>query len=187
MLPPEEIYPKFKEAQYGLDGRPYSSFFYTGIPNYFETLFLLYENYQRLDDFEEQMKIKNVLVAPREARIDSLDFEWLNEDEMNKLLIEKLKPNEYQHLVNNLNVLIAHPYSSRCKDFILKFTKKKVAISSQMDVPPLTYNEQGVAYAQATGKRKTISALVTVYGSGTGKFVLNGQHNLQFFEKRTHR
>lgn len=151
MLPPEEIYPKFKEAQYGLDGRPYNSFFYTGKPNYFQTLYELYENYQKLDTFQDQMMIKNVLIAPKEARLDILDYDWLNEEEISKLLLEKLKPNEYQHLITNLNVLIGHPYSARCKDFILKFTKRKVAVSSQIEIPPLTYNEQGIPYAQATG------------------------------------
>ena len=34
MKPPEEIFPRQKEAEFDIDGRPFHSFFYTRFPNY---------------------------------------------------------------------------------------------------------------------------------------------------------
>lgn len=151
MLPPEEVYPKFKEAQYGLDGRPYSSFFYTGKPNYYQTLYSLYQKYSELDRFQDEMYKKGITFAPPEAKMDIRDYDWLGLDEMNSLLLEKLKPIEHNNLIQGLNTLIEHPYSNRCKDFILQYTKRKLTISSQAEIPPLTYTENGIPYAKATG------------------------------------
>jgi small subunit ribosomal protein S9 len=211
MLPPEEVYPKFKEAQYGLDGRPYSSFFYTGKPNYYQTLYTLYQKYSELNDFQDQMYTKGVTFAPQEAKMNILDYDWLSCEEIGAMLLEKLRPAEYDSLIQSLDVLIDHPYSNRCKEFIMQYTKRKLAISSQTEIPPLTYTEEGVPFAKALGmfafdlnviefdlsiyysvsisigKRKTVTANVTVYGKGSGKFVLNGTEDLQYFEQRVHR
>jgi hypothetical protein len=40
MRPPQEIYPKKKEAQFDAEGRPFSSFFYTSQPNFYETSYV---------------------------------------------------------------------------------------------------------------------------------------------------
>lgn len=151
MLPPEEVYPKFKEAQYGLDGRPYNSFFYTGKPNYFHALYNLYDQYSKLNTFQDSMYNKGIVHPPIEAKLDIRDYDWLSHEEINKVLLEKLRPNEYAHLIKNLNVLIEHPYSSRCKDFIFQYTKRKMAIASTTEIPPLTYTEDGIPYAEAYG------------------------------------
>lgn len=42
------------------------------------------------------------------------------------------------------------------------------------------YTEDGIPYMKATGKRKTATAEVTVYGQGTGKFRVNGNDILYF-------
>lgn len=38
MKHPEEIYPKKKEAEFDITGRPYHSLFYTSKPNYYQLL-----------------------------------------------------------------------------------------------------------------------------------------------------
>ena len=40
MRPPEEIFPKKKAAQFDVSGRPFSSMFYTGRPNFYETCYV---------------------------------------------------------------------------------------------------------------------------------------------------
>lgn len=45
MLPPSEIYPSIKKAQFQADGRPFHSLFYTGKANFYQACFVRFCNF----------------------------------------------------------------------------------------------------------------------------------------------
>ncbi len=70
---------------------------------------------------------------------------------MKILFLEKFDENKYQSLINAFDRLVSHPYSRRAENFIMKFRKEVKAVSAQMDIPPLMYDQNGRPYMTARG------------------------------------
>jgi len=182
MKPPEEVYPKHKVAMFDVQGRPFSPFFYAVKATYYEYLHDIHAVYLSLNNFEDQMISKGILIPPKEGLVDLTGTEWMTLGEVRKQMMENITDEEYQYMIQTLERLASHPYSARIKDLFLRYRKKMVSVTEQMDVPPLTVDEKtGRPYAEAEGLRKHCSAKVRVWGNGTGKVKING-HDLSYFD-----
>lgn len=58
----------------------------------------------------------------------------------------------YDFFIKVMERLCQHPYSMKCKDFIMKYRKELVKVTAQMEIPPLQYDEDGRPYSVANGR-----------------------------------
>ena len=172
MRPPSEIYPKFKTAHFDRKGRPFNSFFYTALENYYETLYELYNNYEDLNRIEDENNAKGV--RPTEAdKFSLLTHSIIDKSKLEELFVEKLFDSLYNNFVNHLTKLIEHPYSALKNEFISKFTMEKIAQKSNVKQYEVLIDKHGKEYSQAFGKRKNLECNVKIYNNGTGIFLIN--------------
>lgn len=88
MLPPSEIYPSIKKAQFQADGRPFHSLFYTGKANFYQACFVRFcrifvelnliffllkqeieEEMARLKEHEDAQQRQGIVKPPAEAKM----------------------------------------------------------------------------------------------------------------------
>lgn len=82
---------------------------------------------------------------------------WITKEKLENKLVEKIMDKEYTNFINALERLIVMPYSYKAKDFINQFRKPILQqLSSQSDVPPVQYDEDGRAYITTYGKWCTL-------------------------------
>lgn len=136
---------------------------------------------EQLNNFQDRLIRKGIIDPPPDAKVELASSQWLNYLDMSKLLLEKFDETKYRSLIEALDRLVSHPYSRRAQDFIMKFRKEVKEVSSQMEIPPLMYDQDGRPYMSARGKRRFCVADVTVRGNGTGKVDINGK-DILFFE-----
>lgn len=186
MKPPEEVYPPRKAAQFDVAGRPFHTMFYTRKPRYFQALHDTESLMMSLNDHEDKMIRMGQLSPPPEERMDMTGSQFKDWKQLRLIFLENISEDEAKFLCTSLERLAAHPYSSRVKDFIMKYRDIQVAISSQLEVVPLKVGLDGRPYSEATGLRKHCEAHVKVIGNGTGMVTINGQ-DLQYFDFILHR
>lgn len=180
MKPPAEIYPKFQTAHYDKTGRPFSSFFYTGMPNYYESLYELYCCYEELNKIEDQNNANGVQ-ATSEDKFDILAYDMMKKEQLEQLFVEDLRDQHYTRFVNHLTRLIEHPYSALKSDFITRFALSKQEQKVDAELYKLQIDEFGREYSESTGFRKTVECKVRVYNKGTGEFRINDTYTMNFF------
>lgn len=186
MRPPREIYPKFQKAYYDKSGRPFSSFFYTGFQNYYESLYELYANYEELNRLEDANNAAGI--QPTEAdRFDALTNVVLSKQQLEDLFVEKISDGRYESFVGHLNRLIDHPYSAQKAEFLKRFTKTKQIQMLREQLYTMGQDENGRVYSEAIGSRKNTQCKVRVYKDGTGKFLMNDRYDLNYFTYFLHR
>lgn len=180
MKPPIKLFPKEKAAQFDDSGRPFSPFFYTKYPNYFNALHTLALEYQNLNDLENKMLEKGVMEPPDDLVLNMSAGEWLKMTEIQSMFLEKISEDQYNSLITTLNRLAGHPYSFQCKDELWKFRREFTDLGSQEAILPLYTDENGRPFMEAKGTRKHCIANVVVRGSGTGKITINGTDIFHF-------
>ncbi|RWS02439.1 arrestin: lateral eye-like protein, partial [Dinothrombium tinctorium] len=180
MKPPEDIYLKKKVAEFDVFGKPHHSLFYTKKPNYYQLLHDVFATYMNLCKFEDEMIRQGVINPSPESQASLYDSMWLNKDELKNMILEKISDEEYDYAISSLETIANHPYSANAKNFLMKYRKELVSVTSQMEVPPLTYTEDGRSYAIGEGYRKHCVAQVTVWSNGKGSFIVNGKDILYF-------
>uniref|UniRef100_A0A2L2YBZ3 28S ribosomal protein S9, mitochondrial n=1 Tax=Parasteatoda tepidariorum TaxID=114398 RepID=A0A2L2YBZ3_PARTP len=173
MKPPAQMFPKEKAAQFDMDGRPFSPFFYTRKSNYHTALHQIVGKFHELDQFEDKMIARGILEPPPEKLLNLSGGEWFSIDEMKNMFLENINEVEYSFLIQTLERLCSHPYSFRVKEDICKYRRELQDIVSMTEVPDLMYDENGRPYMEAIGIRKFCHAKVTVRGNGTGKVKIN--------------
>lgn len=152
MRPPEEVYPRRKAPQFDILGKPFHCFFYTGMPHFYELHHELYENLLKLNEHEDKMIRSGVSNPPPEACVDLGGSEWITWPALqSKLLEHHIKEYQYKYLIQAMERLAHHPYSARIKDFFMRYRRELIAVTSQMEVTPLTYDEDGRPFATAEG------------------------------------
>lgn len=67
------------------------------------------------------------------------------------MLLERIDENQYNYLIKSLNRLADHPYSGRVMEFLQKYRKKLVAVTAQMTIPEMMYDEEGRPYMTGEG------------------------------------
>lgn len=186
MRSPQEIYPKFQKAHYDKTGRPFSSFFYTGLQSYYQSLYELYLNYEDLNRIEDENNLKGI--RPTEAdKFDELTHSVFSSEQLEELFGERMTEWRYDAFVNHLNRLMQHPYSALKSEFLLRFVRPKEIQALREKLFTIKQDEQGRAYSEAVGVRKNLECLVRVYKDGSGQFLMNGKYDLNHFTYFLHR
>lgn len=184
MKPPEEIFPKRKAAEFDESGKPYHFLFYTGRPNFYEVLYNIVEHINELNKFEDAMIRKNLKPDPT-LKLELSGYTWLEQDELEKKILETVGEREYNSFVNAIERLSSHPYSYRIKDFIFQYCKPLASQTKTYDAPKPKYDEQGRAYITTYEcLRKKARADVTVKSPGSGLITINGKDISYFTEKQ---
>lgn len=174
MKPPEDIFPKQKDAEFDEDGRPYHPFFYCIRPNYVQTMYQLVDHLENITFFGDRMKKQNRQPDPdlilNETVLSST--KWMEKAELDALLMEELKEDQYKDFITAIERLVEHPFSYRVKDFVFKFRSPLSNLQSMEEFITPEYDEQGKAFVEAIGQRKSSLAKVRVTKPGTGMFSL---------------
>ncbi|XP_053637395.1 small ribosomal subunit protein uS9m isoform X2 [Cherax quadricarinatus] len=179
MKHPTEVFARKKVAEFDETGRPFHVLFYTGLPNYYQVLHDLSEKVRELDSFSDRMMQYNIHKDP-ERTLNVGGTEWVKKEQLEDILLEKLKDKQYEFFVRSMNRLLDHPFSYRVEEFIMKFRKHVQISVIHKEIPKLMFTAEGTPYMAAVGRRKTSTASVTVYGRGSGKISINGEDLLYF-------
>ena len=141
MKPPEDIFPKRKPAQFGVDGRPYHFLFYSGKPNYYE---LLNEGAFWL------MKLNDASARSQSEKFSRIDLsgtnslltykfcvhsfnciigsDWIDVSSLRYLTLENVDDDDHRVLVNLLSRIADLPNSKKAEKFLFKFVILMISI-----------------------------------------------------------
>ena len=171
MKPPEEIFPKQKDVEFDVDGRPFHPFFYTLKPNFTKALFTLRDHIDSVTIFGVRLKKQGK--GPDSQQVLNLaklaDTRWMTYEEVCKTCLETLSENDYKELITVLERLTSLPFSYRVKDDIFKWRIKEVAGVAANDFIVPEFDENGRAFVEVEGRRRTATAHVRITKPGTGK------------------
>lgn len=177
MKPPALIFPRQKDAEFDVDGRPYASFFYTMKPYLNQRQFDLRESMEAVIIFGDRLKKQGKWADPKQVLDISktADSRWMTKTELEILCVETIADLEYTEFITVLDRLLELPYSYRVKEEIFKYRITDVtAQSTQLFLTP-EYDEEGRAFVQFEGRRKTANATVKVTKPGTGEFTIRNE------------
>jgi small subunit ribosomal protein S9 len=59
MKPPEEVFPRQKEAEFDVEGRPFHPFFYTLKPHFYEAVYKLRDHLEAVTIFGDRLRRQN--------------------------------------------------------------------------------------------------------------------------------
>ncbi|XP_055332716.1 28S ribosomal protein S9, mitochondrial-like [Paramacrobiotus metropolitanus] len=177
MKPPEEIFPQQKEAQFGLDGRPFHPLFYTLLPNYYQAMHDISEWIEQLNKEEDDRVRKGK--SPIEQTIELAGTEWVPKEELAEMFLEKIDDHHYRRFIMLMDRLLQHPYAFRVQEFVMKFRRSLIPVTINLEIPQVKVDEDGRKYAEAYGHRKTVHCWVQIK-EGTGKIDVNGYDILYF-------
>ena len=113
MKPPEEIYPKQKEAEFDVDGRPFHPFFFTLKPNFSQALFSMRDHLERVTIFGDRMKKQGKGPDPEQiinAR-KLADSRWVTKEEASKICLESITEIGHAEFLAVLERLVSLPFS----------------------------------------------------------------------------
>ncbi|XP_066477223.1 small ribosomal subunit protein uS9m [Tiliqua scincoides] len=180
MKHPTEIFPKQRAIQWNEDGRPFHFLFYTGKQSYYSLMHEIYGKQLHIQEHQDQMRTQGLL-PDNKTQLNLIGSRWLIKEELEEMLVEKLSDQDYSRCIQLLERLATLPGCAIVEDYVLKFRKQLPVQSKKQIIEPLKYDERGVAFSTAEGRRKTATATVTVYDNGSGKITVNGDHYLLYF------
>ncbi|XP_033635487.1 28S ribosomal protein S9, mitochondrial-like [Asterias rubens] len=180
MLPPTEIYPPQKAAQFAVDGRPFDSMFYTGKPNYYNLMHETYAELQRVIAIEDAC-FKKGLLNPTTEKLELGRSEWKEKTGLERMIIEELTDSDYQKFVALMERILQQPFAKEAEGYVVKFRRDLVAVLSREVIEPIMYDESGRAYSTGMGRRKEASAKVTLKDQGSGQVAINGRSFINYF------
>jgi small subunit ribosomal protein S9 len=171
MKPPAQIFPRQKEAEFDVDGRPYQTFFYTLKPNLNQRQFELRDCMDAVTIFGDRLNKQGKWADSKQVLDISkvADSRWLNKQELETMCVETISDKEYAEFINTLSRLLELPFSYRVKDEIFKYRVTDIAAQSAQSYLTPDYDEDGRAFVQFEGRRKTAVATVKVTKPGTGE------------------
>ncbi|XP_052892433.1 28S ribosomal protein S9, mitochondrial [Anopheles moucheti] len=176
MKPPEEFIPKTKGAEFDETGRPFHTLFYTGRPNFFQLLFDIVENINKINALEDATRLKGKSLDSVGKALDTTGSEWLPKELLEKKIVETISDIEYENFVSAMNRLVSHPLSERVKGFLIEYRKPLISKLENDTVPTPLHDTDGRQYVTIYEcLRKTARADVTVKFPGSGKIEVNGQ------------
>ncbi|KAK0168760.1 hypothetical protein PV327_002530 [Microctonus hyperodae] len=186
MEEPSKIFPPRKEAEFDESGRPFHSMFYTLRPNFYESLYNMIEELEKLNKLEDEELRKGLL--PNAANKMNADASsWVSLTDLQNLFLENVIDKEYENFINAGERLINHPYSENAREFIMKYRVTKALLSDGLMVLPLEYDNQGRPFVTVKDSmRKSSEGVVKVLGNGSGKITINGK-DITYFKRIQHR
>lgn len=179
MKHPSEVIPKKNVAQFGMDGRPFHPFFYTGYPNYYQLMHDVAFKTEQLKALEDKIASRGTF-ASKEKQMILFGSKWKDKHAVQSNLQETITDYQYESFVKIMERLAHHPLSEREKEFIMSYRIHLATKSMIQDIPALLHDERGRAYMEATGERNTARAKVKVWVKGTGEVSINGKDLLGY-------
>jgi len=173
MQPPEQVYSQTKAAQFDGTGRPHHALFYTGSPNFYQTMHEIAAHMRDLDAHEDEV-VRQRSGTEVLDRIDLAGSVWVSKDKLSRMLVEDINDIMYQKFTLAMDRLCAHPYSGRVTPWVQRFRAPLDLKTVASSVAPLQYDEDGRPFQTAVGTRKMAKAFVKVMGDGSGKVSING-------------
>ncbi|KAJ7319728.1 hypothetical protein JRQ81_019239 [Phrynocephalus forsythii] len=180
MKHPDDIFPKQKEMQWDKDGRPLHFLFYTGKQFFYSLMHDTYSKLLHVQEYQDGLLAQG-LTLDKTKQLNLIGSRWLIKEELEQILTDKLSDQDYSQFIQLLEKLAAMPCCSIEEDYLLKFRKEILLQSMKQLIEPLKYDERGVAFSTAEGKRKTATATVTVYDNGSGKITINNENYIHYF------
>ncbi|XP_010884573.1 28S ribosomal protein S9, mitochondrial isoform X2 [Esox lucius] len=180
MKHPDEIFPKQQAVQWGADGRPFHFLFYTGKQSYYS---LMHDTVAKVLAAEkQQVLLLSEGPVPQDTKpISLVGSRWLLKEELEELLVETISDHDYARFIQLMERLLSLPNCLSEKDFVQRYRKQLEIQSSKQQVAPLQYDENGVAYSTADGRRKTATCTVLLRDCGSGSISINGRDYLHYF------
>ncbi|KAJ4924041.1 hypothetical protein JOQ06_000283 [Pogonophryne albipinna] len=180
MKHPEEIFPRQKAVQWGEDGRPFHFLFYTGKQAYYSLMHDIYGKILEIEKHQDRLRQKG-LFSKEGKPIGLGTSRWLTKDELDILLGEGMRTEDYDRFLQLMERLLSLPYCGTEKSFVLSYRRELDAQSSKQTVPTIERDERGVAYSTSEGRRKTSTSSVVLRDSGSGRIVINGRDYVHYF------
>jgi len=173
MRPPEEVFPRQKEAEFDVEGRPFHPFFYTLKPHFQESVYRMREHLEAVTIFGDRLRRQGKGPDPEQVLNAGkmAGSRWATQDEMAKRCLEKVTEQEHADFVALLDRLVSLPFSYRVKEEIFGWRVKEGTAAEELFVQP-QFDESGRAFVETEGRRKTAKATVKVTKPGTGKLVI---------------
>lgn len=175
MKPPEEVFPKQKDAEFDMEGRPYQTFFFTLKPNFYEAMYKLRDQMEAVTIFGDRMTKQGKRPDPEQILNAGklADSRWATSDEVAKICLERVTPEDHKEMVALLDRLVSHPFSYRVRDDIFKWRVTEGTLATQQQFITPVFDDEGRAVVEFQGgQRKTAVANVKVIKPGTGKFMI---------------
>jgi len=172
MKPPEEIFPRQRDAEFNEEGRPFHPFFYTTFPTFGQTMYEVVDHIENLTFFSDRMSKQNKSPDPTLVISDASlsTTRWMTKDELSTLFFEQITERQVNELTEALERLLENEFSYKAKDFIFKFRKPIGAIQAVEDPLEPQFDETGRSYVEYLGLRMSAVAKVRVTKPGTGVF-----------------
>ncbi|KAK5875385.1 hypothetical protein CesoFtcFv8_027867 [Champsocephalus esox] len=180
MKHPDEIFPRQKAVQWGEDGRPFHFLFYTGRQAYYSLMHDIYGKILEVEKHQDRLRQKG-LFSKEGKPIGLGTSRWLTKDELDILLGEGMRTEDYDRFLQLMERLLSLPYCGTEKSFVLSYRRELDAQSSKQTVPMVERDERGVAYSTSEGRRKTSTSSVVLRDSGSGRIVINGRDYVHYF------
>uniref|UniRef100_A0A3P8XLF0 Small ribosomal subunit protein uS9m n=1 Tax=Esox lucius TaxID=8010 RepID=A0A3P8XLF0_ESOLU len=177
---PEFLPGQLKSVQWGADGRPFHFLFYTGKQSYYS---LMHDTVAKVLAAEkQQVLLLSEGPVPQDTKpISLVGSRWLLKEELEELLVETISDHDYARFIQLMERLLSLPNCLSEKDFVQRYRKQLEIQSSKQQVAPLQYDENGVAYSTADGRRKTATCTVLLRDCGSGSISINGRDYLHYF------
>jgi len=172
MKPPEEIFPRQKDAEFNEDGRPFHPFFYTTLPNFGQTMYELVDHIENLTFFADRMSKQNKSADPTLVISDATlgTTRWMTKEELKMIFHEEIRDKQVNELIDAMERLLENQFAYKVKDFIFKFRKPIAIVQAAENPVEPQFDENGRASVEYTGQRMSAVAKVKVTKPGTGVF-----------------
>eukprot|EP00092_Neocalanus_flemingeri_P020772 GFUD01022508.1.p1 GENE.GFUD01022508.1~~GFUD01022508.1.p1 ORF type:complete len:398 (+),score=132.89 GFUD01022508.1:50-1243(+) len=175
MKPPEEIFPRQKDAEFDMEGRPFHPFFYTLKPNFNQAIFSLRDHIDAVTVFGDRLKRQGKGPDPEQILNAGklADSRWVTKEETEKICLETVTETELKEFLVVLERLVSLPFSYRVKEDIFRWRVKEGSSTAQQQYVTPQFDEMGRAWVEVEGRRKTATAVVKVTKPGTGKLEIS--------------
>ena len=171
MKPPEEIFPKQKDVEFDYEGRPYHPFFYTLKPNFTQAQFTMRDHIEAVTIFGDRLRSQGK--TPDSQQMLNLaklaDTRWMTQEEVSAVCLETVSESEYNEFITVLERLVSLPFSYKVRDDVFKWRVKEAVGASKSEFIMPEIDEDGRAFVEVEGRRRTSTATVKITKPGTGK------------------
>ena len=161
-----QIFPKQKEAEFDVDGRPYHPFYYCRKPAFVQTMYDIVEKIEDLTfkaDRAKRLKVE----AEDEKLINTPVYlsttRWMTKEELSALFEDSVNDRQVDELITALERLLENDWSYECEELIFKFRTSVAKIRATEKVCEISKNDQGRAYTEYIGNYwpKLTSSLIS--------------------------
>ncbi|KAL6456080.1 hypothetical protein MHYP_G00359310 [Metynnis hypsauchen] len=180
MKHPDLLFPKQTAIQWGEDGRPFHYLFYTGKQAYYSLMHDTFGKVLAIEKYQDNMRNKGLFTKDTK-QMSLTGSRWLLKEELEELLVENISDHDYTRFLQLMERLLSMPYCAMEEEFVQRFRRQLEVQSSRQEIPAVQHDENGVAFSQAEGRRKTARASIKLRDCGTGSITVNGKSYLLYF------